>query len=225
MIPGNFYLRGWQDPKKVDNFLSQDDLDAYDASFSYNIPLLICLNDLITCIGAGMTVKYFPLFFANDFNLSPMHVQLIFIGYLISVSIFTMLCEKLSSIFGRIQAVMVFSIAGTTCLYYLSDPSITYLPLVIGLFMLRGAFQNAIYPIDRSILMDHVQSNQRGRWNAVESVSTMTWSGSAMIGGYLMDHNDYRYAFRITALIYAVGLLTRIPMLWMVKDRKEIKVL
>ena len=30
---------------------------------------------------------------------------------------------------------------------------------------------------------DFVPSSERGRWNAAESISSMSWSGSAVIGG------------------------------------------
>eukprot|EP00922_Rhytidocystis_sp_ex-Travisia-forbesii_P043550 GHVS01064957.1.p1 GENE.GHVS01064957.1~~GHVS01064957.1.p1 ORF type:complete len:108 (+),score=9.83 GHVS01064957.1:45-326(+) len=51
--------------------------------------------------------------------------------------------------------------------------------VLLVVFLLRGSFSNAVYPIDRSIIMDYVSSKHRGKWNAVESLTSMTWSGSA----------------------------------------------
>ncbi len=172
--------------------------------------------DVITCVGAGMTVKFFPLFFKNNFNLSPVFINLLFSFYLFNFAFFTFILEKFSKQIGRIPASMIFSIAGTICLFTLGY--IESLPLLILVFILRGSFQNSIYPIDRSILMDHVPNEQRGRWSAVESIAQMTWSGSAVIGGYLIDSNDYRYTFIITGFIYLASFCLRIPLLWLVKE-------
>ena len=42
--------------------------------YSYLVPYVMFANDLVMAIGAGMTVKFFPLFFANDYGFSPMQV-------------------------------------------------------------------------------------------------------------------------------------------------------
>jgi hypothetical protein len=39
----------------------------------------------------------------------------------------------------------------------------------------------------RSILMDAVSKEERARWNALETVTAVGWSGSALLGGFLAD--------------------------------------
>lgn len=180
----------------------------------------MCANDFITCIGAGMTVKFFPLFFKNDYNFSPTQVQLLWAFYGLTFGLFTWFCDKVANHVGRVQAGILFSTLGVICLFCLAW--VRWLPAVVFTFLLRGAVQNAIYPVDRSIIMDFVPSHQRGRWNALESLSSMTWSGSAVIGGYLMDNHDYRYTFVVTAYIYLVALLMRLPLLKLVVERKVV---
>lgn len=87
-------------------------------------------------------------------------------------------------------------------------------------FVCSGSLQNAAYPIDRSILIDFTPSKHRGKWNSIASLTNMTWSGSAVLGGYLVDRHDYTFTFLITAGIYAVGVLCYMPLLWWV-PRKE----
>eukprot|EP00923_Selenidium_pygospionis_P060337 GHVN01106177.1.p1 GENE.GHVN01106177.1~~GHVN01106177.1.p1 ORF type:complete len:168 (-),score=30.95 GHVN01106177.1:544-1047(-) len=79
---------------------------------------------------------------------------------------------------------------------------------------------NCGFPIDRSIVNDYIPSRHRGKWNAVQSLTGMTWSGSAMLGGFLSDTHDYRYTFIFTAMIYCVALVMYLPLLWLV-PRKE----
>ena len=225
MIPANLFLLTWTDipPSHSPSVQSEADHPFAPATPKRRrasvVPYLICFNDIITCIGAGMTVKFFPLFFKNDYGFSPVQLQALFTVYCLSFALFTWLCEKLASRIGRVQASMWFSFSGVTCLFSLAY--LDNLPLVILVFILRGALQNSIYPIDRSMIMDFVPSDQRGRWNSIESLSAMTWSGSAVVGGYLMDSHDYRYTFTITAWIYLAACLMRIPLLWLVPKQER----
>lgn len=222
MIPANLFLLNWKDiPVCVSPAVSADHPLLPPSSVKRKgsvVPYLICLNDVITCIGAGMTVKFFPLFFKNDYGFSPTELQGLFTVYCLAFAVFTWLCEKVAGRIGRVQSAMLFSLGGVSCLFALAY--LDNIIMVILVFILRGALQNSIYPIDRSMLMDFVPSDQRGRWNSIESISAMTWSGSAVIGGYMMDSHDYRYTFVITAWIYLFACVMRLPLLWMV-PRKE----
>ena len=57
---------------------------------------------------------------------------------------------------------------------------------VCVLYVLRTAFMNSTGALTRSLLMDSVPKNERGRWSALESVNVLSWSGSAVIGGLLV---------------------------------------
>jgi MFS family permease len=225
MIPANLFLLGWNDiPPEASPVVSSADHPLLESSSkrkrrSSIVPYLIILNDLVTCIGAGMTVKFFPLFFKNDYGLSPIQLQALYCIYCMAFALFTWLCEKVASRIGRAQSSLIFSLSGVTCLFSLAY--LESLPAVVFVFVLRGALQNSIYPIDRSIIMDFVPSDQRGRWNSIESISAMTWSGSAVLGGYLMDSHDYRYTFVITAWIYLVACCMRVPLLWLVPKKEK----
>lgn len=216
MIPANAFLSNWSD---VTTDSDDDEFEHREPrAFSF-VPYLVCLNDLVTCIGAGMTVKFLPLFFKNDYNFSPIQVQLLWACYCMSFALCTWFNEKVATRIGRVQSTMLFALTGTGCLFALAY--VRSLPIVILVFILRGALQNSIYPIDRSIIMDFVPSHQRGRWNSIESLSAMTWSGSAVIGGYLMDSHDYRYTFVITGWIYLGACVLRIPLLFLVPKNER----
>ena len=221
MIPANMCLWNWTDVKPLEESVPDCMHSAGQGvrrCFSF-VPYLVCLNDLVTCIGAGMTVKFFPLFFKNDYGFSPTQLQSLFTVYCLTFALFTWMCEKVAGRIGRVQSTMVFALSGTCCLFGLAY--VESLPVVILVFILRGAFQNSIYPIDRSIIMDFVPTEQRGRWNSVESISAMTWSGSAVIGGYLMDSHDYRFTFVITGWIYLCACVLRIPLLFLVPKSEK----
>ena len=65
----------------------------------------------------------------------------------------------------------------------------------------------------RSLLMDYVPKEARGRWNSLDSVLAFGWCGSAVAGGFLLD------AFGFGEVVYARGhggyASTRLPLLLM----------
>lgn len=186
------------------------------AGYGWLVPYVISVNDIVTSVGAGMTIRYFPLFFMNDYGFSPMQLQILIGSYSIVIGISTYLCNRTSKILGRVRACFLFAGIGTTCLYCLS--SLYNLPALLVVYFVRGGLQNAVYPLDRSLIMDYVVSKQRGKWNAVESITAASWAGSAALGGWLCDGHDYRYAFSITAHIYTIALLMRIPLFFLVRE-------
>jgi hypothetical protein len=178
------------------------------------VPLLIELCSLITAMGAGMTVKFFPLFFKEDYHFTPMALCGLSSAYTLSISFFVQICRKLSGKIGRCQAALTWHAFGTLCIFvlYKAEP----LPLVVGLYIIRGSFMNAMGPINQAIIMDCVDTKFRGRWSALQSISRFSWSGSAIFGGWLADSHDYRYTFLITGLIYAVAAVFYVPLLFLV---------
>jgi MFS family permease len=76
-------------------------------------------------------------------------------------------------------------------------------------------------PLRRSVLMDFVKREVRARWNALEGISVFSYSGSAVVGGYLVDQYDYRTCFFITSLVYFAGLSLELLLLPLTKHAVE----
>ncbi|CAE8592718.1 unnamed protein product [Polarella glacialis] len=183
-----------------------------------HVPVLISVSDFITCIGAGMTVKFFNLFFIQDHGFSPVAISLLQTGYPLVIAVFMKFTQRLAKPFGRAQASLLFFSLNVLCLVVLGE--VTWLPILLCVFLLRGGFANSTYPLDRSILMDFTPSSQRGMWNSIASLTSMTWSGSAFIGGFISDAHDYRFTFLITALLYGIACVVYVPLVKLV-PRKE----
>ena len=72
--------------------------------------------------------------------------------------------------------------------------------------------------------MDAVPKNQRARWNSLESITRMTWSGSAFLGGFLTDRFGFRVCFLITAIVYSCAtlpLLLLVPLVRRLEARQQ----
>ncbi len=66
-----------------------------------SVPYIVALADFITAIGAGMTVKFFNLFFVNDYKFTPTQITVLQMCYPLVICVFVMILGKLSSVFGR----------------------------------------------------------------------------------------------------------------------------
>lgn len=168
------------------------------------VPYVLFSSGLLTALGAGMTVKFFPLFFFQNLHLSPLHVQLIYVAVPLAMVAASVAVQRLSRAVGRIEMIVAGRTLGVTLLVTMG-----WLQLHAGyggfalvpIYVLRTALMNAGYPLEESVLMDVVPKGRRARWKALEAVSQFGWCGSAAVGGYLGDRFGYPFTFLITAAI------------------------
>ena len=55
--------------------------------------------------------------------------------------------------------------------------------------------------------MDFSRRQERGGWNAVDSITRFGWSGSAVVGGFIIDAYGYSLAFLVTGAMLATAAL------------------
>ncbi len=180
------------------------------------IPILLVTSNLIIGMGAGMTIKFFPVFFRSIYDLKPISVQAIMGLTFISTGITSIIAQKLSRRRGRGEMIFSVQLLATICLVIIA----LYPPLVflIPLFVMRGSLMNAAHPLSRSILMDVVPKKNRGKWNSLETIAWgLFWNASAVFGGFLIGENNFKLCFLITAGIYFVGTIPIFVMIPMVK--------
>lgn len=65
-----------------------------------SVPYIISVADLVRALGAGMTVKFFPLFFTNEYHLTPVQLCVVALFYALSIVLFIYIIEKLSKYTG-----------------------------------------------------------------------------------------------------------------------------
>eukprot|EP00930_Biecheleria_cincta_P101418 TRINITY_DN9306_c0_g1_i1.p1 TRINITY_DN9306_c0_g1~~TRINITY_DN9306_c0_g1_i1.p1 ORF type:complete len:488 (-),score=60.32 TRINITY_DN9306_c0_g1_i1:209-1672(-) len=178
------------------------------------IPILFQIAGLISGVGSGMTVRFFPLFFQTDYAFKPFWINLLMGFYTLCIACMVQVAKSLSKRIGRMQVWAVFMPTGIVCLVIFV--SLRNLWFVIPVFLLRGALMNSTAPLMQAVLFDCVDSKYRGRLNALSSLFRFTWCGSAAMGGWLADRQDYRASFLWTAGIQAVAGLFRLPALFVV---------
>jgi len=170
--------------------------------------LILIFSSLIIGIGAGMTIKYFGIFFIEEYTLQPIAVQLIMGTTAIVTGVAGIIAQRLSKFRGRIQMIFAFELAATLCLFIIA----TYPPLwvLIPVFIMRGSLMNAGEPLSRSVLMDIVPKKHRGKVNSIQTISWgLLWNASAVLGGYLVGDVrpfNFRLNFLVTASVYVIGV-------------------
>jgi MFS family permease len=174
------------------------------------IPYIVFCQGLIFAVGSGMTIKFFPLFFKDEVGMTPSQVQIIYCIAPLVMAISSTLCTQLAgSGFGRVQAMLLYSVAGVSLLYSMVFFK-SYLDLhpflLVPIYILRTSLMNGSYPVQESILMDFVPKQERARWKSLDSVASFGWCGSAAFGGWLADKYDYTATFLITAILQSIGI-------------------
>lgn len=187
------------------------------------IPYVIFISSLISSLGSGASVKYFPLFF-KQVGFGSAAVQGIFLLVPISISGFSFVAQVAGKRMGRIEATVLSIVLGVALLFCMTalshdvssssnanpdDDSATTTSLwqdnphralaIVVVYLLRTGVINCSYPLLESVLMDTVASNQRARWKSLESIASFGWTGSALLGGILSDTHSYQFTFTMTA--------------------------
>lgn len=186
-----------------------------------SVPYLMTVSSFVVALGAGMTIRFFALYFKTSYSFLPIHLCMLDIGTMLSITVFMHVALMLSKCLGRAQAALLcfsFNVAAFVAL-----SQVHLLAVVIPIYLIRCGLANGTYPIDQSILQDFIPTRSRGKWNAVNSLFGMTWSGSAVLGGYLADKKGYSYTFLITAGFYSVGCLLYSPLLCLVPRQGQQK--
>jgi len=187
------------------------------------IPIFIASADLIQGLGAGMSIRYFPIFFLDNLHLSPDKVQIIMILAFSCLTFLTKIVQRIGEKYGRVQVAAFFRWIGVslTIALVLSYHYNMSTPIICTIFILRMAAMNSTSSQTRSVLMDAVPSGERAKWSSLESVNMFSWSGSAAIGGLLVNWKGIMFNFSITATIQLLGTIPLFLLFDIVKNEQQ----
>ena len=182
-----------------------------------HIPVVMFASDLLISLGAGMTVKFFPLYFKSNVGLSPMQTQLIYVVVPLVMAVLASAAQRASVVLGRAQVMVLFRLVGVACLgamVLLAEVAqCERWEVMVPIYLVRTALMNSVTPVEESLLMDSVPKNTRARWKSLESVMQFGWCGSAVLGGFIADkykntdRSGYTETFAFTCALQLVGTL------------------
>lgn len=170
---------------------------------------LIVASDVISALGSGMSVKFYPLFFKNSLLLTPIQVNTIYVILPIFMTLVSLAAARVAKCCGRVQVCMGLGVGSSLALFGLAYSGHTFQhndPAVILPLYFLSTLQHSARPLRRAVLMDWVPKAKRARFNSIDSVTRLNWSGSAFLGGLSIDKYGYGHLFFYTALIQMLSL-------------------
>mmetsp|Transcript_28332 Transcript_28332/g.83380 ORF Transcript_28332/g.83380 Transcript_28332/m.83380 type:complete len:578 (-) Transcript_28332:226-1959(-) len=192
---------------------------------SRRVPALISAADLIGGIAAGMSVRYFPIFFLDNIHLDPVRVQIVYAVALVFQIMMSRVALKGGERYGRCQMAAALKWAGVSCFFLLILSYQIGLPtiIVVSFFIGRMCLMNSTGALTKSIVMDNVPRNERGKWSSLESVNMFSWAGSAAIGGWLVQTHGIVFNFCVTATLQVISTIPLIMLFGKVKDESGMR--
>ena len=170
-----------------------------------HIPYLLFSSDLAIALGAGATIAFFPLYFSQGLQpgLSPAALSAVFACQPLLIALAGFVLVPVAARLGRAPAALAANVVGTAALFALVFIRTPW--VAVTTYLLRSACMNASYGVQRGILMDVVSKENRGKWSSVENLTAATWTGSSLVGGFLVQRYSFQAVFFGTACLYVVG--------------------
>ena len=149
-----------------------------DRATEVRIAATVCAADVVSMLGSGMTIKFFPLFFWKEVGLTPIQVQVIYVLAPSGIAACSLVAQRASRRFGRVQTTVATKLAGISLLVAMSRVGagvrrrhertfVEFLsqvgdgPTVVVLYLLRTWLMNCCMGLTRSVLNDYVRKAAR----------------------------------------------------------------
>ena len=191
-----------------------------DTALATRIRRSCFLSDVLGGVASGMTVRFFPLFFRDEVQLSPAEVNAVTIATTVLMAVASYSLQALSRTAGRMPVILACKFVGVALLFIMAGSRGTWQTkaFIVPVYVVRTVLMNSTTPLHKSILMDNTPRSRRGRWSAADSITAFGWSGSALIGGLVADQHGFGATFYATAALQSVGTLVLATLLPVVKD-------
>lgn len=185
------------------------------------VPILLTSSDFLAALASGMTIKFFSLFFMQHLEFSPSAVSLLSVASPFGVSAASLAAQSVAKRVGRVQLNLMLRLVDVCLLVTMAKlPTTpgTATAVLVAVHLTRMAAANCSSPLLRSVLNQFVPKRHRGKVNAVDSVKMFSWSGSAALGGILVERLGFEGTFLVTAAIKLTAILPLLGVLRYVPD-------
>ncbi|EOD27753.1 hypothetical protein EMIHUDRAFT_204702 [Emiliania huxleyi CCMP1516] len=182
---------------------------------SRRVAPFLAASSLSLGFGSGIAYKFLPLYCMQSLELTPIATHAIIALMQLTATALNLLIRRLARTTGPIGAAFLFMLVANAALALvcLSADLPVPTPAIAIAIGVRGAFMNSIGGITGAVLNDHISSEHRGKWATLQSLSKTTWSGSAFIGGALIDAVGYERTFLWPLAFHTLGMCLLLPIL------------
>mmetsp|Transcript_23739 Transcript_23739/g.39215 ORF Transcript_23739/g.39215 Transcript_23739/m.39215 type:complete len:525 (+) Transcript_23739:34-1608(+) len=179
---------------------------------AWRVRWLIFWYDILRVCSGGLVVKFISLFFSNVWNLSPRLMAVVVLCCFLSQITFTSCVGKLCAAYGLRRGAVCLSLLLLCDMANFLVALVPSLPVVVVAWVVREGSLGAVFGLKKSLMMDHTPKNCRGRWNAVDSLQSSFWSGTAVLGGFVVHIVGYSVDLIIMSLGFVVATALFVPL-------------
>jgi MFS family permease len=181
---------------------------------SRNVIGMLSATTMLQAVGLGLTVPFYNIFFATQFQANPEQIGLIFGLGTIAISFCSLVAAPLAQRFGKVNTIVGVQFVGLPIL--VSMAFAPFLWLSGGLFILRQVFSGPAggpgggmaAPIYRLFSMEVVQPKERGTTNGlVHAFNEFPMAFGATLAGALITRGEWSTVFSIASVFMAASLV------------------
>ncbi|KAH0481205.1 MAG: uncharacterized protein KVP18_004334 [Porospora cf. gigantea A] len=184
-------------------------MSTWRMSPSTMVPWVVFLSQCVHFAGAGITVKYLPLYFKNTLQFTPSQYFVLTAAYSLSISLTAFALRRVSLLRGRAEVAVVGALVAAGLMFSMS--LVNSLWLAVPIHLLRGGIHNGLNPLHKSLIMDYSSQTERARWTAAGAVMGLCWSVSSVWGGVATEISVHS-TFVVSSLFFAVAALILLPL-------------
>ena len=186
------------------------------AARTRTVAWLLVSADVLSGLSSGLSVRFFPLFFAERLGLGPVQINALYVLTPLLTALANGAAGRLARTAGQAQTALLLRSVSLCCLLAIIALHATRGAgsgaSIVALYCVRCCTLYSARPLTRAILMAIVHKHERGRWQSMESLTSFGWSGSAALGGVLIDTRGYGAALGATALLQLLSLALLAPL-------------
>jgi len=170
---------------------------------------------VLTLLSNGMTVKYFNLYFTQILKFSPAQLCLLNFVCRLLIALMAQFGTPLALCLGRSNAAVLLHILAAVFTLGIYgggwlEPTVWFASIS---YVLRSVCLQTRDPMLSAITMDVVPTEQRARWAALNSIRSLSFAASAVVGGVLADRYGYELSFDVTVHALLISTIAAIPLL------------
>eukprot|EP00939_MAST-03C_sp_MAST-3C-sp1_P003133 g3133.t1 len=175
--------------------------DEKDEQLARVLRWSIVVYDILRVLFGGLVDKYFGIFFQDTLHISPILAALIQMACRLCIVIVTALVGWLSKYVPAARVclalLMLVNVANATLAFDPYENADASKWILVAAYVLRGSTLVSIFGLKHALLMDRVPKKHRGKFSALDDLQSGFWSGTAAVGGIVIDDYGYRTAFAI----------------------------
>jgi MFS family permease len=166
--------------------------------------VMFTMPGILIGFGAGITIPYFQVFFANVLGASKSLTGLIFGISNVIMAIVIVFLPDFAARMGSVKLVVLCHAFATSLMWLI--PFFPVLWLASFIFIARAVLMNAVNPITSAFMMSRVRPDERGLAVSLTMLAWLTCNAlGTFVGGFLWGSNGlWLYAFIITGIFYTV---------------------